>query len=173
MKIRLAGPLIAAFCVAACNADNSGDGVPPPSAPVVVYASPALEATLREAFVQFTADTGIRVTLNIADRDANVSNVIENRGAPPADVLITPTITDIWRAADEGALRPLTARKLDAVPAVLKDPDGTWAAIGIRYAVIVAASEAEASLVDDYGNFATSELRGKICLSSSALPTIG
>lgn len=169
MKIRLAYPLFAALFVVACNAENSGDGAPPPSAPVVVYASPAQEATLDEAFAQFTADTGIRVTLNVADGDANVSNVIENRGAPTADVLVTHSITDIWRAADEGALRPLTAPLLDTLPEVLKDPDGTWAAIGIRYAVIVAASDAESSQVDNYRDLATSELRGKVCLSSSAL----
>ena len=123
---------------------------------------------MADTFAAFTAETGVPITLTVAEDDVNVRNVIENRGTPLADVLITSSVIDIWRATDEGALRPLVATHFEEVPAVLRDPDRTWAAIRVHKAVIVTA--ADASVPDDYSDFATPELRGKICLSSSALP---
>ena len=163
MKLGLCGALVA-LSLAACDATDDR----PPAAPVVVYVNAAQEARLADAFAAFTAETGIPLKLTVADNEVNVRNVIDNRGAPPADVLITSTVIDIWRAADEGALRPLKATHLEKVPAVLKDPDRTWAAIAVNYAKIVTA--ADAGLADDYSDFAGTDLRGKVCLSSSALP---
>jgi iron(III) transport system substrate-binding protein len=166
MKRWLPGALLGVMLIAACD---SGDVGPPPAA-VVVYATPELEDRLLERFAGFTTQTRIPVTLKVADGESNSRNVIDNRGMPPADVLITANVADIWRAADEGALRPLTATGFHRVPTVLRDPDGTWAAIAVRYAVIVAAADADARLVDDYADLATAALRGKLCVSSSGLP---
>ena len=163
MKLGLCGALVA-LSLAACDATDDR----PPAAPVVVYVNAAQEARLADAFAAFTAETGIPLKLTVADNEVNVRNVIDNRGAPPADVLITSTVIDIWRTAEEGALRPLKATHLEKVPAVLKDPDRTWAAIAVNYAKIVTA--ADAGLADDYSDFAGTDLRGKVCLSSSALP---
>lgn len=165
MKARLAAALLGALLAVACD---SGVNEPLPEA-VVVYAGPEQEAWLAELFSEFTAETRIPVTLKVADGDANTRSVIENHGVPAADVLITSSVADIWRAADEGALRPLIASEFDAVPAALRDPDRTWAAIGVRYAVIAAGKDADAQQVDDYSDLATSKLRGKVCLSSSTL----
>lgn len=164
MNRPLTSALFATLLFAAC--DSADDG--PPAEPVVVYVSPAQEAQLAGAFSAFTAETGVPITLAVADDEINVRNIIENRGTPPADVLITSSVFDIWRAADEGALRPLTATHFEKVPAVLRDPDGTWAAIGVHFAMIVTATDG--GVPDDYSDFATPELRGEICLSSSELP---
>jgi len=172
MKRRPASVLLGLLVLAACDGSDSGvageSGVP--LAPVTVYASAEQAAGLREEFSAFTAETRIPVTLKIADSESNVSKVIANLGAPAADVLVTPNVTDIWRAADEGALRPLTSRAFTAVPPVLKDPDRTWVAIGVRYAIIGVAPGTPAAPVGDYGDLSSSELRGKVCLSSSTLP---
>ncbi|MGI9235732.1 MAG: ABC transporter substrate-binding protein [Woeseiaceae bacterium] len=167
MRTGLAGALLGVMIVAACNADRSGTGASPMKS-VVVYAEPEQEVRLLERFSEFTSETRIPVTLQIADSESNLRNVIDNHGTPTADVLITSSVTDIWRAADEGALRPISAKAFEEVPAVLKDPDGTWASIRVRYAVIAIAEGA--SPVDEYGDLATAELRGMICLSSSTLP---
>ena len=158
--------LLGVLLVAGCNAGDPG----PPPPPVVVYASPEHESSLTEAFSAFTAATRIPVTLKIADSVSNTRNVINNEGTPPADVLVTSTVIDVWRAADEGALRPLTSPTFAAVPSVLKDPDGMWAAIGVRFAVIGVAPGASDALADAYGDLASSDLRGKVCVSSSVLP---
>lgn len=158
------GTALVALSLVACDSADKG----PPAAAIVVYVNVAQEDGLADRLSAFTEETGIPVTLTVAEDEVNVRNVIENRGVPPADVVITSTVIDIWRAADEGALRPLKATHVEDVPALLRDPDRTWAAIGVRYAKIVTA--ADAGLADDYGDFATAELRGKICLSTSALP---
>ncbi|MGB5336185.1 MAG: substrate-binding domain-containing protein [Woeseiaceae bacterium] len=165
MKRPLTAALTAVLLFAAC--DSSDDG--PPPAAVVVYAAEDQETRLAEAFAAFTADTRIPVMLKVGDGGSNLRAVVENIGVPAADVLVTTGVMDVWRAADEGALRPLTATHFDDVPAILRDPDRTWVAIGIRHAVIAASADADVEAVDDYADLATAELRGKVCLSSSAL----
>ena len=163
MKRTLAAVLTSVFLFAACDSRNDG----PPPAAVVVYAAPDQESRLGEAFAAFTAETRVPVTLKTADGGANVRAVIENTGAPTADILVTSGVMDVWRAADEGALRPLTAAQFDKVPAALKDPDRTWVTIDVRHAVIVSSSGTDS--VDGYADLATADLRGKVCLSSPAL----
>lgn len=167
MRTALAAALLGVLIVAACNPDRPVDDNSS-TKPVVVYAEAEREAGLIEVFSDFTAETAIPVTLHIADGALNLKNVIANQGIPVADVLITSNVADIWRAADEGALRPIMANVFDEVPVALKDPDGTWAPIRIRYAMIAVAEGADS--IDEYGELATPELRGKVCLSSSSLP---
>jgi len=137
--------------------------------PVVVYLSAEQETRLAASFSTFTDETRIPVTVKVGDSDTNTENVIGNRGAPPADVLLTSNVANIWRAADRGALRPLQGNALDAVPLVLRDPDDLWAALDVRNAVIGVSPAAEVARVGDYGDLAKSEFRGAVCLSSSAL----
>lgn len=166
MRFLSACLLLGAIALAACNSGEPGR----PPAPVVVYASAEQEQGLLEAFAAFSAETRIPVTLKVADSAANTDRVIRNEGTPAADVLITSGVSEIWRAGDEGALRPLTSSAFAALPSVLKDPDRMWAAIGVRYAMIGAAPGATDTTVQDYSDLARSELRGKVCLTSSELP---
>ncbi len=158
--------VIAALCllaVAGC------DSAPRPEA-VVVYATAADETLLVNWFAEFTDETGIPVTVIFGDSSGNTQNVIANRGVPPADVLLTSTVIDVWRAADEGGLRPIRAESLDEVPPVLKDPDGLWAALDVRYAVIGVSPHVQVGRVSNLDGLAHAQLSGQLCLSSSALP---
>jgi iron(III) transport system substrate-binding protein len=138
--------------------------------PIVVYASYADESYLPELFSAFTDETGIPVTTHYGTPAQIVDDVIANRGSPPADILLTTNVADAWRAADRGALRPIKAAGMDAVPPDLKDPEGLWVALEVRYATIGIASHVEPGRVADYRDLGNSELSGQICLSSSALP---
>lgn len=158
--------VIAILClqaIAAC------DSTPRPEV-VVVYATAVDGTTLVEWFADFTDETGIPVNVIFGDSFTNTENVIANRGVPPADVLLTSTVTDIWRAADEGALRPIQAAAMEAVPQVLKDPDGLWAAVDVRYAVIGVSPHVQVGRVSDLDGLAHTQLSGQLCLSSSTLP---
>ena len=137
---------------------------------VVVYAAAANEATLADWLEEFTDETGIPVTVTFGDSSTHTENVIGDRGVPPADVLLTSTVIDIWRAADEGALRPIQAEAFDAVPQVLKDPDRLWAALDVRYAVIGVSPHVQVGRVSDLDGLAHAQLGGQLCLSSSSLP---
>lgn len=145
------------------------DSTPRPD-PVVVYATAVDETTLVNWFAEFTEETGIPVTVSFGDSFTNTENVIGSRGVPPADVLLTSTVIDIWRAADEGALRPIQAEAFKSVPPVLRDPDGLWAALDVRYAVIGVSPHVQVGRVSDLDDLAHARLSGQLCLSSSALP---
>jgi len=120
--------------------------------PVVVYASYADEDYLPALFAAFTRQTGIPVTVRHREERQNVSEVIEKRGSPVADVLLTSSVHGIWLAADEGALLPLQSEEIpDVVPDWLRDPDGYWTATAVS-TILIAYNEDdldESSITED------------------------
>jgi iron(III) transport system substrate-binding protein len=148
---------------------TSCDSGPLPPA-IVVYAVGNDEAALLERLTEFTADTRIPITMVFSKNSKNADLVINNSGSPPADVLITNNVADIWRAADKGALRPLDMDAIEGSDPLLTDPDGFWTAVAMRWNVIGALKkEPNRPLVADYDALASEELRGQVCLSSSSL----
>ncbi len=144
-----------------------------PRAPVVVYASYEDGNYLPQLFQAFTEETGIRVNVRTREQSINVGDVIANRGSPPADVLIVDGVHELWRASDEGALRPLAIEGLETlVDPRFRDPDGQWVATSIRAATIVFdPAVIDPSGISTYEDLGDEALQGKLCLSSSALPT--
>lgn len=177
---RLALPMLL-LVIGACGNESTAPGVAPERSdsarlePVVVYATHDDEAYLPSLFADFTRETGIRVTVRHADAKTSMEDVINDRGSPPADVLLSPDVFSIWKAADEGALRPLTSesliRTVDAqVPAHLRDPDGVWVAVSARAAAIAYDSRVvDASALTGYDSLADESRHGNVCLSSSSL----
>ena len=138
--------------------------------PVVVYASAEQEIRLAAEFSQLTHETRVPVKVIVGDSNVLTDNVIDNRGTPAADVLLTSNVADIWRAADRGALRPLTGTAVVDVPPLIRDPDRLWAAIQIRYAIIGVSPDAGHTGLGSYADLAKSDIRGSLCLSSVVLP---
>lgn len=156
-----------ALMVAAC--DSAPDAEPDRPEPVVVYASYADETYLPGLFAGFTNETGVPVTVRYGEPSRTVDDVIADRGSPPADVLLATNVADIWRAADEGALRPLTAGNRSNIVDFLRDPDDLWVAVGLRIAVIAYGQDVE-NKPESYQGLAEPAYRGRLCLSSSSLP---
>ena len=156
--------------IALCSAVllSSCDSGPAP-APIVVYAVGDNEEGLTAKLAEFTDDTRIGVTLVFSKSSKNVDLVINNSGSPTADVLMTNNVADIWRAGDEGALRPIRSAAFDAGDSLLNDQEGLWAAIDVRFHAIAMRSEPIRPLVESYDQLASPELHGRICLSSSKL----
>ena len=141
----------------------------PAPAPIVVYAVGDNEEGFTANLAEFTDDTRIGVTLVFSKSSKNVDLVINNSGSPTADVLMTNNVADIWRAGDEGALRPIQSAAFDAADPLLNDQEGLWAAIDVRFHAIATRSEAIEPIVASYDQLASPELHGRICLSSSKL----
>ena len=161
-------PLMLLLLVA-CGGEQGGEQER--FAPVVVYAAYDDDKYLAELFADFTKQTGIPVTLRQGEPGRLVDDVIANRGAPPADVLLTTSAADAWHAADEGALRPIGAANLDDVAEYLRDPDRLWTAT--RMSAIVIAERANADLASpaNYADLGKPDYSGLLCLSSSFLAT--
>lgn len=153
--------------LAAC--DSSPGPEPKRYEPVVVYASYDDEQYLPALFAGFTEETGIPVNVRHSDARLITDDVIANRGSPPADVLLTTNVADVWRASDEAALRPIAAENFSNVPGYLRDPDRLWVAMGLRVAVIMHGADA-ANEPQAYTDLAAPAYRGQLCLSSSSLP---
>jgi len=151
---------IVAVLLAACS----------PSDPVVVYASFEDKTYLPALLDAYTKETGTMVIVRQGNSHAIVEDVIENKIAPPADVLLTPSVRGIYRAAEEGALRPIPTVVLEKnIPLTLRDPDGLWAALTYRNALIVYDPEVVATEhVAGVKSLARPEFRGQLCMSSSS-----
>ena len=140
--------------------------------PVVVYASFEDENYLPSLFADFTRETGIPVTVRHRPEYQIVGEVIANKGSPPADLLLTRSVHGIWRAADEGALRPLQSQSImDAVPDWLRSPDGDWTAISFDTINIVcnAASRRDCESITSFEDLSEPEFEGWLCLSAPML----
>jgi iron(III) transport system substrate-binding protein len=172
---RLAAFLLASLALCACEQPAPESRAPATrQEPVVVYASHEDENYLPSLFAGFTRETGIPVTVRHRPEQQIVSEVIEKRGSPPADVLLTRSVHGTWRAADEGALRPLQSETIsDLVPVSLRDPDGYWTAIGFSAVDVVCGtgSDGDCQAVAAYEDLANPEFKGRLCLSSSSLAT--
>jgi iron(III) transport system substrate-binding protein len=138
---------------------------------VVVYASYEDESYLPEYFSAFTESTGIRVV--VKHTKSAVDEVIADHGSPPADVLLTREAVGVWRAANEGALRPLGLGDGESrLPAWSRDPDGYWAAFSFRPSLLVYDSRvANIEVPASYEELADEQFRGRLCLSSSSATT--
>lgn len=164
--------LLVLVSLSACD-EPGGAAVPaaPRPEPIVVYASNADETYLPELFAEFTRQTGTRVTVKHADAASNVAALVKQRGSPPADLLLTPTAVGVWRAADEGALRPLGSEYLQQnVAPGFRDPDHYWTAVSVRAAQIVVDRRRLATAdLTRYEDLAEPRYKGLLCLSASAL----
>ncbi|MDJ0909197.1 MAG: extracellular solute-binding protein [Woeseiaceae bacterium] len=183
--MRAAILILSALFLSACGGDTPEEPAAPeaaeseaaeqpdPRAPVVVYASYEDGNYWPQFFQAFTEETGIRVNVRTREQSVNVADVIANRGTPPADVLILDGVHDAWRASDEGALRPLAIDGInELVDRRFIDPDGQWVATGVQTATVVYAPDAiDPSGISKYEDLGDENLQGKLCLSSSALPT--
>jgi iron(III) transport system substrate-binding protein len=139
-----------------------------PSAPVVVLATGAAGSELDLLFADFSSKTDIPVSVVWGDSAANANRLLNNVD-DSVDVIITTNVADIWRAADEGVLRPIKPEVLVNVATILQDSDGLWAAIEMRLHAIAMASGQVRPAIASYDELAAANLRGRVCLSSSGL----
>jgi iron(III) transport system substrate-binding protein len=146
-------------------------GDTPPPGHVIVYAHEGTRAQrIEEMLAEFTAETGVLVTFKFGASGELTDAVIGKKDAPRADVLLTADAADIWRAAYNGALRPLSEETLQLVPSFLQDPDGYWIAATASSPRVVVADEASTTVLDGLDDLGGAGFAGRLCLSSSALP---
>ena len=112
-------------------------------------------------------DEIVAITYSGSGEEAT-TRIIEKTASPVADVLVTRGVAQIWRAAEEGALRPALDGEYDTVPRSMKDADNLWAAFAYRPILIGIASTEDAEAIVGYRDLASPAVSGKLCLTSFA-----
>lgn len=116
--------------------------------PIVVYAPGDASSEFAALLAEFSEATSVPVSIKWGKSGENTDAVINKTGVP-ADILITDNVADIWRAADEGALRPIESEALGDVSDLIRDRDRYWTSIGVHPAVGVGKPDDEA-VAGDY-----------------------
>ena len=139
---------------------------------LVVYASNAHEDGLARLLESFTDDTGIAVSIVFGDSAQQADRLLAGTDVPNADVILADRLQPLWRAAEDGALRPYASDAVDArLEQVLRDPDGFWAGVGFLEArVLVDTRTIDKLAVEGFEYLADDAVAGKLCLTRSALP---
>jgi iron(III) transport system substrate-binding protein len=144
---------------------------PEPRDPVVVYAAFENDARFADVFARYREETGVLVIVRRGPAERIVGDVIDNDISPPADMLMTNSVVDAWRAAEESALRPLMSKEIkDRVPEWARDADDLWVGTGLQSAVIVHdLPNFDISGIEGFPSLAEQRFTGALCLSSSGL----
>lgn len=161
--------LLVLVFLGACTPD-----APPPvnQDPVVVYVAFEDDAHLAAIFDRYKQETGVLVIPRRGTAGRIVGDIIDNDVSPPADLLLTNSVVQAWRAAEESALRPLYSEPLrEGIPAWARDADDMWFGTESRHAVI-AHNEPDLDMnsVEDLAALAEERFAGALCLTTSALP---
>jgi iron(III) transport system substrate-binding protein len=96
------------------------------------------EQLIKPLFDAYTRDTGVQIKF-ITDKEGPLMARLKAEGKnTPADVLLTVDAGNLWQASEEGLLRPIQSKTLEAnVPAHLRDPGNEWFGLSVRARTIV------------------------------------
>lgn len=140
-----------------------------PGADEVNLYSARKEALMAPLLAAFTEATGIGVRV-VAAKGGQLHQRMRSEGRnSPADVLLTVDAGNLWRAAEEGLLRPVSSPVLEAaVPARYRDPGGRWFGLSLRArAVVYAPGRVRPGELGGYLALAEPGLRGRLLVRSS------
>lgn len=135
---------------------------------LVVY-SARNEQLIQPVFLAYTKETGVQIRF-ITDKEGPLLERLKAEGAnTPADILLTVDAGNLWHAAREGVLAPVTSQVLkENIPAHLRDSEDRWFGFSIRARTIVyntrTVSPAELSTYEELGG---PKWKGRLCLRTS------
>ncbi len=151
-----------------CSGETPTPERDPDKPPVVVYTAYEDTTYLPALFKAFTDETGIPVVVRHRTDEANLADMAAKSGSQPADLLMTRSVWAIWKAADEGLLRPLPPEaRATAIAEGLQDPDDQWVALTVREVAVQVADGV--AMPPGFLELADPAYKGRLCLSTSAV----
>jgi iron(III) transport system substrate-binding protein len=135
---------------------------------VVVY-SARNEQLIKPLFDAYTKETGVAVKF-ITDKEGPLMARLKAEGKnTPADMLLTVDAGNLWQASEEGLLRTIQSKTLDAnVPAHLRDPGNEWFGLSVRARTIVYnTTRVKPGELSTYEDLASPKWKGRLCLRTS------
>lgn len=135
---------------------------------VVVY-SARNEQLIKPLFDAYKKETGVDVKFVTGQEGPLMARLKAEGANTPADILLTVDAGNLWQAANEGLLKPVQSKVLDAnVPAHLRDPKGQWFGLSVRARTIFFNSQkVKPAQLSSYEDLAEAKWKGKLCLRTS------
>lgn len=135
---------------------------------IVVYSS-RIEQLIKPLFDAFTKETGITVKFTTDKEGALLTRLLAEGKRTPADVLITTDAGNLWEAARNGLLKPVTSPVLQAnIPENLRDPQGQWFGLTVRARTIVYNTrKVKPEELSTYADLADPKWKHRLCLRTS------
>ena len=143
--------------------------VAPSSDQVVTIYSSRNEQLIKPLLDKYTEKTGVKIEL-VTDKTGPLMARLEAEGSnTPADMLLTVDAGNLWQAAEQGLLQPITSSVIETnVPAKYRDPKGLWTGLSLRARTIFYdPSKVDASQLSTYADLADPKWKGKLCLRTS------
>lgn len=135
---------------------------------VVVYTS-RKEHLIKDIFKQYTKETGVKVTYKTGKAAALIQSIKAEGEKSPADVFMTVDAGNLWFAASEGLLEPISSSKLRKnIPFNLRDEKGRWFGLSVR-ARTIAFNPKKVAIgeLSTYEGLADKKWKGRLCLRTS------
>ncbi|MGO2364865.1 MAG: extracellular solute-binding protein, partial [Psychrobacter sp.] len=132
---------------------------------VTIYSS-RNEQLIKPLLDRYTEQTGVKVEL-VTDSTGPLMARLKAEGQnTPADMLLTVDAGNLWQAAQQGLLQPVSSTVLEAnVPAKYRDPQGQWTGLSLRARTIFYdPSKVSADQLSTYADLADPKWKGKLCL---------
>ena len=161
-------PLLAllAACVAAvlpaCGQQQSA------GEPLVIYSS-RNEQLIKPLLDQYASETGQAIELVTGKEGPLLQRMRAEGDQSPADLLLTVDAGNLWKAADDGLLRPLDDATLEQrIPSHLRDPQGRWFGLSVRARTIAYSTErVQTDALSTYAALGEPQWDGRLCLRTS------
>ncbi|SHF96029.1 iron(III) transport system substrate-binding protein [Desulfacinum infernum DSM 9756] len=135
---------------------------------LVVY-SARNEHLIKPLFDLYSQKTGVSIRY-ITDKSPALIQRLKAEGPnTPADILLTVDAGNLWRAAREGLLQPVSSPALEKnIPSHLRDPQGRWFGFSVRARTIAYNTQlVDPSELTTYEDLADPKWKGRLCLRTS------
>jgi iron(III) transport system substrate-binding protein len=135
---------------------------------IVVY-SARKEHLIKPVFELYTKETGIQIKY-ITDKAPVLLQRLKAEGEnTPADLLITVDAGNLWHAAKEGVLQPISSEILTSnIPNHLRDPGNKWFGLSLRARTIVySIKRVQTGELTTYENLSKPDWKERLVLRTS------
>lgn len=135
---------------------------------VTIYSS-RNEQLIKPLLDKYTEETGVKIEL-VTDKTGPLMARLQAEGKnTPADMLLTVDAGNLWQAAEQGLLQPVTSSVLETnVPAKYRDPKGLWTGLSLRARTILYdPKKVDIKQLSTYADLADPKWKGKLCLRTS------
>lgn len=135
---------------------------------IIVY-SARKEHLIEPVFELYTKETGVRIKY-ITDKAPVLLQRIKAEGANTrADLLITVDAGNLWHAAIQGILQPVSSDLLTSnIPSHLRDPEHNWFGLSLRARTIVYSTKrVRSDELSTYEELSKSDWKGRLVLRTS------